>query len=350
VVVTGSGTDAADDAAIVPGSRPRVSPRLAVLCAIASGAVLASQQRVNGELRLRLHDILVASLVSMCLSLALTSTVLLVRPAARRAVVTLRQVPLWRWTGGLGGACMVVVAADAAPRLGIALLTVGLVAGQTSGALAVDRIGLGPSGRHPLTAPRLLGALLCLVAVGIGLLGSGARQADPWLLVVVVVTGAICAAQQALNGRVAQETGSASVATTLNFGTGAAAVVVVLLLSSLRSGWPQPDWSNARDWVLYLGGPLGASVVGVAAVVVRSLGVLRLGLAVIGGQLLGSLLLDVVAPVRGTVVDLPTVIGALLTLFAVAVASTGRARRGVHRPTSTDKGPVTATHRRATRR
>jgi transporter family-2 protein len=298
-----------------------------VLCAIASGAVLALQQRINGALRLRLHDILVASLVSLCLSLALTSTVLLVRPAARRAVVALRQVPLWRLTGGLGGACMVVVGAAAAPRLGVALLTVGLVAGQTSGALAVDRIGLGPSGRHPLTAPRLLGALLCLVAVGIGLLGPGARQADPWLLVVVVATGALSAAQQALNGRVAEETGSASVATMFNFGTGAAAVVVVLLVSSVRSGWPQPDWSNARDWYLYLGGPMGVSVVGVAAVVVHSLGVLRLGLAVIGGQLLGSLLLDVVAPAHGAEVDLPTVIGALLTLFAVAVASTGFNRR-----------------------
>jgi len=32
----------------------------------------------------------------------------------------------------------------------VALLTVGLVAGQTSGGLVVDRVGLGPGGRHAL--------------------------------------------------------------------------------------------------------------------------------------------------------------------------------------------------------
>jgi transporter family-2 protein len=94
------------------------------------------------------------------------------------------------------------VGAAAAPEIGVALLTVGLVAGQTSGGLVVDRLGLAPGGAHGLTLPRIAGALLCLVAVGISVLGEGAREAAPLLLVVVVLAGFAISVQQALNGRV----------------------------------------------------------------------------------------------------------------------------------------------------
>jgi transporter family-2 protein len=57
--------------------------------------------------------------------------------------------------------------------------------------------------------------------------------------------------------------------------------------------------------------------VAVAAVVVRRLGVLRLGLAVIAGQLLGGLLLDLSAPVSDAGVDALTVAGVALTFVAV---------------------------------
>ena len=61
--------------------------------------------------------------------------------------------------------------------------------------LAVDRAGLGPGGRHLLTPPRVAGAALCLVAVGIGVLGEGAREADPLLLLAVVAAGFLIAVQ-----------------------------------------------------------------------------------------------------------------------------------------------------------
>jgi transporter family-2 protein len=54
---------------------------------------------------------------------------------------------------------------------------------------------------------------------------------------------------------------------------------------------------------------------------VRSLGVLVTGLGMIAGQLLGSLALDLVFPSPGTVVALPTILGTVLTLFAIIVAT-----------------------------
>ena len=53
----------------------------------------------------------------------------------------------------------------AAAALGVALFTVAVVAGQTISGLVLDRVGIGPGGRRPLTAARLVGALLALGAV-----------------------------------------------------------------------------------------------------------------------------------------------------------------------------------------
>ena len=66
---------------------------------------------------------------------------------------------------------------------------------------------------------------------------------------------------------------------------------------------------------------MGCVFIGVGALLVRSLGVLVTGLGMIAGQLLGSLGLDLVFPAPGTVVALPTVLGTMLTLAAIILAT-----------------------------
>ncbi len=75
------------------------------------------------------------------------------------------------------------------------------------------------------------------------------------------------------------------------------------------------------QWWYYLGGPMGCIFVGIANLLVRSLGVLVAGLGMIAGQLLGSLALDLILPVPGTVIALPTVLGTILTLGAIVLAT-----------------------------
>jgi bacterial/archaeal transporter family-2 protein len=300
---------------------------LALAAAVASGAMVALQQRVNGQLGVDLHDALLAALVSFGTGLIAVVLVVLARPAARRAVSALSQVPWWTKLGGLGGASLVAAGAAAAPEIGVALLTVGLVAGQTAGGLLVDRVGLAPGGSHLLTWPRLVGAALALLAVGLGALGRDAREADPLLLVAVVGAGVLIALQQALNGRVRRATGHAGVATLVNFVVGTTALVVVYALAVALRGLPAGTWPGLDQWYLYLGGPIGASFVAVAAVVVRRLGVLRLGLAVIAGQLVGAIAIDLALPATATGIAVPTAVGAVLTLVAVVVSGMG-VRRG----------------------
>ncbi|MGB8649172.1 MAG: DMT family transporter, partial [Mycobacteriales bacterium] len=229
-----------------------------------------------------------------------------------------RSLPWWTCLGGLGGASLVAVGATAAPEIGVALLTVGLVAGATVGGLLVDRVGLGPGGHRPITGPRLAGAALCLLAIGISAV-EGLRAASPLLLTLVVVAGCLISGQQALNGRVRQAS-DAAVATLVNFVVGTSALLVGLGLAALLGGVHVHHWPS--QWWLYLGGPIGASFVALAAVVVHQLGVLRLGLAVTAGQLVGAILLDVRRGVAAT-----TLVAATLTMGAVVVSGATWGRR-----------------------
>lgn len=293
---------------------------LALSAAVASGAMVALQQRYNGELKTALGDALLTALVSFGTGLVAVVAVVLSRPSARAAVGRVRDVPWVQRLGGLGGAALVAVGAAAAPELGVALLSVGLVAGQTSGGLVVDRAGWGPGGSRALTPPRVLGATLCLVAVGISVLGEGARAASPLLVLLIVGAGFLISVQQALNGRVRATTGDAGVATLVNFVVGTVALALGVLVHAAIAGLDVGDWPGPDKWYLYLGGPMGAVFVAIAALVVRQLGVLRLGLAVTAGQLVGALLLDVALPVSGAGVEALTVVGVALTLVAVHVS------------------------------
>ncbi len=299
--------------------------RLALGVACLSGALVAVQTRVNAELAVDLGDALLAAVVSFAVGLVTVVLVVVARPAARAALPSLRQVPWWTFLGGFGGATLVAVAAFSAPRLGVALLTVGIVAGQTAGGLLVDRLGLGPGGAHRLTGPRVLGALVCLLAVGVAVAGRGAGDANPLLLLLAVLAGLLISVQQALNGRVRGLTASAAVATLVNFVVGLSALLVAYAVSGLARGWSVQAWPDVAHWWLYTGGPLGATFVAVAAVVVRTLGVLRLGLAVIAGQLVGAVVLDITLPAAAHGVAFATLLGVGLTFVAVAI--TGRAAR-----------------------
>ena len=307
-----------------PAGTPKgseTSHRRALMAAAVSGAVLAAQQRLNGGLGDRLHDALGAALVSLCLAFAVSALIVAASPAGRRSIRAVAGVPRWQLLGGLGGAAMVSVGAVATPHIGVALLSVGIVAGQTSGGMLVDRVGLGPGGRHTLTPPRLGGALLCLTAVGIGLIGHGPHHAAVALVLLAVAAGSLASGQQALNGRMRHDTGNAMLAANVNFAVGAIAVVLVIVATGAVSSWPSLHTSSGSVWYLFLGGPFGVLVVWVASVTVRLLGVLRLSLAVTAGQLIGSLVLDEVWPEPGTSIGIGTVLGAVLTVIAVAVAN-----------------------------
>jgi transporter family-2 protein len=301
---------------------------LALTLVIAGGALSAGQSRINAELGARIGSSLVAAVVSFASGLVVVTGLLLARPAGRRALRRWREYGLrwWQYLGGVGGAAFVFVAAYTVPILGVGLMSVAQVTGQITGALVADRLGLSPSGRQPLSVPRVAGAVLGAVAVVISALGRPSGDLDVVALGLAVAAGFGMSLQSAVNGRLNQAAGDPLVATTVNFVVGTVALLLGLAVVALGAG--VQVGSLPGDWWLYVGGVAGIVFVTLNVITVPVLGVLRLGLAAVAGQLAGALLLDALVP-GGPDVTLSLAVGALLTVVAVAVAGMRpRPRRG----------------------
>ncbi len=303
----------------------------AVGLAVVAGVALAVQSRINGELAVRLDDPIGAATISFGSGLLVLAVLVPLLPVGRAGLGHLRtalregRIKAWQCVGGMCGGFLVATQGLTVPTLGVAVFVVALVAGQSSSSLLVDRAGAGPAGRQPVTPPRLAGAVLTVCAV---LLAVGDRIGRPSALVLAVlplVAGVGIAWQQAVNGHVRMVSGSAMVAGLVNFVMGTAVLLVAFLVSVALRGWP--DALPPSPWWLYAGGTIGVVFIAVGAAVVRYTGVLLLGLGMIAGQVSGGLLLDAIVPGDAGRPGWNTVLGAALTLVAVAVAVVPARRR-----------------------
>lgn len=304
---------------LVPASGGLLVPaRAALTLTVAAGVLQAGQARLNGALEERI-GVLPTSVVSFGVGLAVLAALIGTSATRRRTVPgVLAGGGRWWWRlGGLGGSSVVAVQAFGVPLIGVALVSVCLVAGQTVGGLVVDRLALGPGGGHAVTAPRVVGAALAVLAVGLG--GAGRfHSVPPVLFLLLVVAGVLGAAQAAANGQLREVTGEPLVAALVNFGVGFSVLAAAALAATAAGSLPAPHWP--ANPLLYVGGLGGTAFIAIAAYTVRSLGVLRLTLATVTGQLLGAVALDLVVPGPGGGLPLTTLLGTVVTLLAVVVA------------------------------
>ncbi|MCU1534563.1 MAG: hypothetical protein JWR53_1044, partial [Glaciihabitans sp.] len=146
-----------------------------------------------------------------------------------------------------------------------------------------------------------------------------------WMLLMPFIVGLFLGWQQAVNGQVKTLADSALTATFLNFLSGTAVLVVFAIVHSVIAGLPKA--LPPAPW-LYVGGALGCIFIAGFAIATPIIGVLLQSLCAIAGQLLMSLLLDIVAPADTIGLAWTTVVGTALTLVAVAIASIPRRRAG----------------------
>jgi transporter family-2 protein len=319
---------------------PRLPLPVGLLLAVSAGLFVPVQGRINGALGTVLADGLAAAVVSFSVGLVLMIVVSLVLPKGRAGLANVlpalreRRFPRYFVLAGGIGAFFVFAQSFTVGLLGVALFTVAAVTGQTLSGLLVDRIGIGPAGKKPVTGIRVLGSVLTVAAVawavsprfdGSAAGGAGApsgAEAGPLQLLVPVLlpvlAGFLMSFQQAMNGTATVHYRTPITATLVNFIAGSIVLWLAWLIKLAVAG---PGHALPGEWWYYLGGPMGCIFIGVAAFLVRGLGVLVTGLGMIAGQLLGSLGLDLVLPAPGTVVALPTVLGTLLTLAAIILAS-----------------------------
>ncbi|MCU1568482.1 MAG: hypothetical protein JWQ56_3419 [Pseudarthrobacter sp.] len=305
--------------------------------AVGSGLAIPVQGRINGALGARLNDGIAASVVSFSTGLLLMILISLVLPRGRAGLASVlpavrsRAFPrIYVLAGGIG-ALFVFAQSFTVGILGVALFTVATVTGQTLSGLLVDRLGIGPAGKKSVTGIRIIGCVLTIAAVAWavsprftagGGTGAGAPDAGPSALLLPlllpVLAGFLMSFQQAMNGTATVHYGTPIAATLVNFVAGSLVLwtAYAIKLAVAGPGNPLPG-----EWWYYVGGPMGCVFIGLGALLVRSLGVLVTGLGMIAGQLLGSLALDLILPAPGTVVAPATVLGTILTLAAIVLAT-----------------------------
>ncbi len=307
-------------------SGPRGLTAVAIVASIVAGVLVATQHRINGELGQRLDDGFTAALISFGSGWFILMAILAVSPRGQEGIrrlvteVRARRVAPWLLLGGLGGGFLVLSQGLVAGVVGVAIFGIATVTGQTISGMVADATGFAGGRRAPVTVRRAVGAALTLIAVVVAVVPRLETDVPLAAIILPLIAGIGIGLQQAVNGRVRTESGSALAATTLNFTVGTAALVVVTVVHLAISGLPETPPSN--PW-LYLGGAVGAIFIAVQVVTVTRIGVLVLGLCLVAGQLAGALVYDLVLPI-GVPTTATTAIAVALTLLGVTIASLPR--------------------------
>ena len=295
---------------------------------IGVGALTALQSRINGELAQVTGNGVEAAMVSFGSGWILLTALLIawrpMRTGMGRAIAAVRSGTLrpWQVMGGFLGGFFVCVQSITVPLVGVAIFTVAVVAGQSSNSLVVDRFGLGPAGKQPITGARVLSAIIAIIAVAVAVSDrvAGTSGAPIAAIVAALIAGIATAVQQAINGRVGAAAGNAFSAAWVNFALGCVLLGAAFGVASVLTSY-SPNALPTGPWWIYLGGAIGVLYIATAAWVVQQLGVLLFALTAITGQLTGALLLDALLPTPGATFHVTLVIGVVLAAVAVAVGA-----------------------------
>lgn len=306
----------------------------ALVLAGSAGMLMPIQALITSSAAAPLGGYLPAAILSSATSLLCMIVASLSIPAARRGwrrvgtVWRERSIPRYFVLAGLIGAYYMVAQAMSVGSIGLALFAVAVVGARTLSSILIDVIGFSPAGRQPITRQRLVGALLLVLGASVAAWGTGARAAEdpmaPLALAVAVVAGLLVSFQQSMNGRAGQAYGSTATATTINYLASAIGLLLAMAIVALL-GLEPFGFARAPEWWMYFAGPLGILFVVTGVSLVPKLGSLLLGIGLVTGQLVGSLLMDML--LEPALVCPGEILGTLLTLVAVFIASWRRGGR-----------------------
>lgn len=302
--------------------------RLDILAAI-SGLMIAIQARANGELSFRMGNPIEAALVSFGSGLIIISLVSAFNPAIKNGIRNLRgavarkEIPPWTLFAGMLGGSFVAVQTQIVPIIGVAIYSVASIAGQTATSLLVDRIGLTGGGKKHITVRRVAAAGITVLAVLISVLDRiEANNLSVIAVLLGCIAGAIVGVQRALNGQINESTQQSFTTSLLNFIMGTTFLVIFLGIGMLINRTEIVSLP-AGPWWMYTGGTIGIIYIAFTSTIVQHLGVLTFTLISVGGQLVGSLLIDFYSPTQGVHVSAYLVTGIVMTYLGVVVGGVG---------------------------
>lgn len=305
---------------------------LLLIATILAGMLSPMQSAVNGQVGKLLKDGNASAVVSFGSGLVVMAVIILARHSTRQQFASIprkiaaRKIPWWNWVAGCCGAMVVFSEGASASVLGVATFQTTLISGMVISGLLCDRLGIGVPEKQMFNFPRILGALLAILATVLVVLPSWQAPKVVALAVLPFLAGLLAGWQPAGNSAVAQETGSMLVSITWNFIVGFTILGAALLIRVMMG---QVTFTLPTAWWMYLGGPLGLLSIALMALLVRGLGLLLLGLASTAGQLIGSVLIDWMIPALGAQVYTVTVLGAVVALIGAGIAMMPSAKKKV---------------------
>ena len=291
--------------------------------------MIALQARANGELSHRMGNPVEAALVSFGSGLIIISLISIFNPAIKigmrnlKKAVSKKEIPVWTLFAGMLGGSFVAVQTQIVPIIGVAIYSVASIAGQTAASLIVDRIGLTGGGKKPISLRRVAAAGVTVLAVLISVLDRiDAQNLSIIAVVFGCLAGAIVGVQRAMNGQINQSTNQSFATSWLNFIMGTTFLVIFLAIGVLINR-AEVVSLPAGPWWMYTGGTIGVIYIAFTSTIVQHLGVLTFTLISVGGQLVGSLLIDLYSPTQGAQVSTYLVTGILMTYLGVVVGGVG---------------------------
>lgn len=287
--------------------------------------MIALQARANGELSHLIGNGVEAALISFGSGLVIIAVIALFNPAIKagarnlRGAVARKELPKWTLFAGALGGSFVAVQTHIVPLIGVAIYSVASIAGQTAASLIVDRIGLTGGGKKHITPRRIAAAMFTVFAVFISVFDRlDARNLSIFAVVLGCIAGAIVGVQRALNGQINEHSHQSFTTSFLNFIMGT--IFLVIFLSMLIAVGPTSLVPlPAGPWWIYTGGVIGVIYIAFTSTIVQHLGVLTFTLFSVGGQLVGSLIIDFYSPTEGVQVSVYLVTGIVMTYCGVLV-------------------------------
>jgi transporter family-2 protein len=305
--------------------------RLDLLAAL-SGAMIALQARANGELSDRLDNGLQAALVSFGSGLLIIFVITLFNSKIKEGIKNLRravankEIARWKLLAGALGGSFVAIQTQIVPLIGVAIYSVASIAGQTAMSLIVDRIGLTGGGKKLISPRRVLAAFLTVLAVLVSVWDRiDANNLSIFAVTAGGVAGAIVGVQRALNGQINEHSHQSFTTSLLNFITGTS-FLLILIIAGILLGKNELSPLPSGPWWIYTGGVIGVIYIAFTSTIVQHLGVLTFTLFSVGGQLVGSLIIDLVSPTKGVSVSAYLVTGIIMTYAGVVAGGVGNQR------------------------
>ena len=305
--------------------------RLDLLAAL-SGILIALQARANGELSHQLGNGLQAALVSFGSGLIIIVLISLFSPSIKEGIRNLRRavqekkIARWKLFAGMLGGTWVAVQTHIVPLIGVAIFSVASIAGQATASLIVDRIGLTGGGKKLLSKRRVAAALITVLAVLLSVLDRlDASNLSKFAVFLGVITGALGGIQRAMNGEINEYSQQSFTTSLLNFIMGTTFLVVLLIVMILAKRIelvPLPS----GPWWIYTGGVIGIIYIAFSSTIVQHLGVLNFTLFSVGGQLVGSLAIDILYPTDGVQISAYLISGIVMTYLGVIVGGVSSSR------------------------